>query len=104
MRAMFLSMIQRSDTLSHKPEFYNTLISTCTTNLIRHVNEIVPKRIPWFRTAILFPEDSDLLAYELGLINTDLPFAQARERFLINDRALRYADSSDFSEKIREVE
>ncbi len=44
------------------------------------------------------------VAYDLGLIDTDLPFEQARERFRINDRAERFADSPDFSVKIRSSE
>lgn len=104
MRAMFLSMLNRANKLAVKPEFYNTLTSTCTTNIVRHVNEIVPGRIPVLRTAILFPANSDQLAYELGLIDTTLSFEKAREHFLINDRAEKYGDSADFSEKIRAVE
>ena len=47
-------------------------------------------------------EINEKLAYDLGLIDTNLPFEKARERYFINDRALKYADSPDFSLKIRE--
>ncbi len=57
-----------------------------------------------FSYKILFPGYSDQLAYDLGLIATDLPFEQARERFKINDGAERYADSADFSVRIRSFE
>ena len=50
----------------------------------------------------LLPGYSDELAYELGLIDTDLPFAQARVRFHINAQARRFADAPDFSLRIRE--
>jgi hypothetical protein len=40
---------------------------------------------------------------DVGLIDTDLPLAEARRRFRINDRALQYADSPDFSTRIREA-
>jgi len=41
------------------------------------------------------------LAYDLGLIDTDITFEEARERFFINDRALKYADDPNFSALIR---
>jgi hypothetical protein len=41
------------------------------------------------------------VAHERGLLDTDLPLAAARERFLINDRALRHARSGSFSTAIR---
>lgn len=100
-KKLFLSMIERTDKLSKHPEFYNTLTSTCTTNIVDHVKEITDKKIP-FDWSILFPANSDAFAYNLGLIDTDLSFEKAREKFLINEKALRYADDPMFSVKIRE--
>ncbi|HUR82433.1 MAG TPA: DUF4105 domain-containing protein, partial [Thermoanaerobaculia bacterium] len=73
MRAMFLAMMRRANALQERPEHYNTLTNTCTTNLVRHVNEITPHRVP-FSPAVLLPAHSDQLAYELGLIDTTAPF------------------------------
>ena len=100
MRAMFVSMLKRANDLAQHPEFYNTLTNTCTTNLVRHVNEITPKRIP-FSPAVLLPAHSDRLAYDLGLIDRTLPFAETRRRALINAAAEEYADDPDFSRRIR---
>jgi hypothetical protein len=101
MRELFLGMLDRANRLAAEPEFYNTLTNTCTTNIVRHVNAIAPGRVP-FRLAILLPGYSDRLAYELGLIDTNLPFAEAKERFRINEKARRHADAPDFSRRIRE--
>jgi hypothetical protein len=100
MRAMFVAMVQRANQLQERPEFYNTLTNTCTTNLVRHVNQITPERIP-LRASVLLPATSDRLAYELGLIDTTLPFAEAQRRALINPSARRYADDPAFSRRIR---
>jgi hypothetical protein len=100
-RALFLDMISRANALKAKPEFYNTLVNNCTINIASHVNHLIPGRIPLDIT-LLLPANSDKLAYELGLIDTDLPFEQARERYLINERALKYADDPEFSKRIRE--
>ena len=98
---MFVSMLRRANDLRREPEFYNTLTSSCTTNIVSHVNELVPGRVP-LSYKVLLPAYSDELAYDLGLIDTDLPFEEAKRRFNINDEALRYAGREDFSRGIRE--
>jgi hypothetical protein len=99
-RAMLVDMLQRANELADHPEWYNTLTNTCTTSIVRHVNRIAPKKVP-FSYKVLFPGYSDRLAYDLGLIDTDLPFEQARERFHVNARALQWGASPDFSMRIR---
>ena len=99
---LFLDMIERANILKDHPEFYNTITNTCTTNIVRHINKITPDKVPFFNLRVLLPANSDKLAHDLGLIDTDLPFDQARGKFFINDRAVKYADSADFSVKIRE--
>jgi len=103
MQTVFLDMVQRANQLKEEPEFYNTLTNTCTTNIVSHVNAAVPGRVS-LDPRILFPGYSDTFAYELGMIDTDLSFEAARERFRINERAEEYADSPDFSVRIRELE
>jgi hypothetical protein len=100
MQKMFVSMLTRANRLAEHPEFYNTLTNTCTTNLVRHVNEITPQRIP-FSPAVLLPAGSDQLAYKLGLIDTTSPFKDVRERAKINALAAQYADDPAFSRRIR---
>ena len=68
MRRMFVEMLERANALREKPEFYNTLTNTCTTNLVHHVNAIVPGRVP-LHPAVFLPGYSDKLAYKLGLID-----------------------------------
>jgi hypothetical protein len=101
-RELFLDMVTRANDLREHPEFYNTITNTCTTNIVRHVDKMLPGTVPLFNLRILFPANSDRLAYKLGLLDTDLRFDQAREKYFINDRAEKYADSPDFSLKIRE--
>ena len=101
-RELFVDMLERANELKENPEFYNTIVNNCTTNIAVHVNEIATDRIPLLNLRLVFPENSDRLAYELGLLDTDLTFEEARERYFINDRALMYADDPDFSIKIRQ--
>lgn len=101
MKKLFLSMLTRANKLATEPEFYNTLTSTCTTNLVAHVNEIVPGRVP-LSYKVLMPAYSDELAREIGLIDTALSIEELRAKYRINEKALLYADDSLFSFRIRE--
>lgn len=101
-RRMFVEMLSRANSLLDRPEFYNTLTNTCTTNIVRHVNTIAPRRVP-LSYKVLLPAYADELAYDLGLIDTDLTLEQARQRFRINERAERFADDPEFSRRIREA-
>lgn len=100
MRALFVSMLERANKLAVQPEFYNTISSTCTTNIVRHINEMVPGSIP-LSYKVLLPAFADELAYDLGLIDTDLARDRFRAAHLINDLALQHANSDSFSKGIR---
>jgi hypothetical protein len=100
MRSLFLDMVSEANKLVDKPEFYNSITNSCTSKIADHINNISPKRIPW-SFKILFPKNSDKLAYDLGLLDTNLPWSEVRAKFLINDKALKYANDPDFSMKIR---
>jgi hypothetical protein len=99
-RRLFVEMLERANRLRDNPEFYNSVTSNCTTNIIRHVNSIAPRKVP-YRLSVLLPGYADKLAYELGLLDTNLTLEQARRRYRVNGRAKRYADRPDFSIRIR---
>lgn len=101
MRQLFRSMLERANALRERPEFYNTVTNTCLTNIVRHVHGIVPRRVPW-DLRLIAPENSDLLAYELGFLDTSVPFDELKRRSCINARAARFADDPGFSRRIRE--
>ncbi len=98
---MFVSMLRRANHLRENPEFYNTLTNTCTTNIVDHINELVPARVP-FSYKVLLPGYSDELAYDLGLIDTEMPFLEAKRHFRIDDDALGLAGRQDFSTRLRQ--
>jgi hypothetical protein len=100
MRRAFVEMLQRANQLAEAPEFYNTLTSTCTTNLVRHVNTIAPARIPPSYKVIL-PAYSDSLAYDLGLIPNGQPLEQVRAAHRIDALAQELGVRADFSRALR---
>jgi len=99
-RELFVSMLERANQVAANPEFYNTLSNTCTTNIVEHINSLVPGRIPLSYKTLL-PAYSDELAFDLGLIDTALSRDTFRAAHKINDMAKRHANDTDFSAAIR---
>jgi hypothetical protein len=102
MRQMFLAMLERANKLRAEPEFYNTLTNNCTSNVVAHVNQVAPNTVPHGIKTVL-PGYTDEVAHRLGLIDTKLDVGQAREKFLINERARQFIKDPLFSHRIREL-
>lgn len=100
LRALFVSMLTRADRLTRAPEFYHTITNNCALNIVRHVNEITPNRIP-YGYQLIFPAFSDRLALELGLIDTELDIAAARAKYDITAAAQAARGHPDYSRLIR---
>lgn len=96
---LFHRVAQRVNALAGQPEFYNTLTTNCTSLLVEN-----DPRIGSFRRKLdrrlLLNSDSDLLARELGLIDTGLPVAAQRAAATI-DPAPCPPERDDFSACIR---
>ena len=99
-RELLVDIMQRVNQLNEKPEFYDTFTNNCTTNIVRHINNLRPGRIP-YDLRILLPGQSDRLAYDLGLLDTDVSFEETKRAARVNDLADVYRDSPDFSTLIR---
>lgn len=100
--AYFMSMMTRMNALKEAPEFYNTLTSSCTTNLVTHLKAISDAEVSSWDYRILLPGYSAEVAYDLGLLGTDLTLEEVRKRDKINERAMAFADREDFSAGIRQ--
>ncbi|WP_426751494.1 DUF4105 domain-containing protein [Myxococcus sp. Y35] len=99
--SFFLDMVARMNALHERPEFYDTLTNNCTTNLVRHLEKVSQVQVPYDHRT-LFPAFSDALAYDLELIDRDVPLEEVRKRHHINARALAAHGRPDFSRRIRE--
>jgi hypothetical protein len=86
--------------LAKEPEFYDTLLNNCTTNIVQHINRIKPDRIV-ADVRVLLPGYSDGLAYDEGLIERRGTFLETKQQAYINPKAQRYAGREDFSQMIR---
>ena len=76
------------------------MTNNCTTNIVRHINDVAPGTVP-YSFQVLLPSYSDLLAYQLALIKIDGSFARTKQEARINEVAYIYRESADFSAEIR---
>lgn len=66
-REIFLDMIGRLNDLVDTPKFYNTLLSNCTTSLLK--DTVVPKWQRFVDWRLLLPGFSDRVAYEFDILD-----------------------------------
>ena len=101
---MFVDIANRIHHLHQQPEFYHTLRNNCTNNIVAHANHAgrENEQINIWQRDIIFPGYSDWLAYQYGLIDTELSLRLAREKFRVDQRALQWDGDSDFSSFIRQ--
>lgn len=99
-KKIFLDIIKRVNRIEGKPEFYNTLTNSCVTNIFKHIKADGEMKIPksW---KFLFPATLDKFMYDANMIKTNLSFENLRENHLINEKAEKYKNESDYSAKIR---
>lgn len=98
-RRLFLSYLEKINELRERPAFYNTLTTNCTTNVLMH-SRVNPgtKHYSW---KILLSGYAPLYTYELGRLDTSLPFEELRRRSHINAAAQAADQAADFSQRIR---
>ncbi|HUO84825.1 MAG TPA: DUF4105 domain-containing protein [Thermoanaerobaculia bacterium] len=97
---VFVDMVMRAERLAVAPELYHTISSSCSSNIVRHVNAINPGMIrSSFRTVL--PGYSDRIAWRLGMIDSDLPWEQVQDAFRIDPAGGTTLLDDDFSTAIR---
>ena len=85
-RRMLESYLRRSNKLSSEPEWYNTITNTCTTNIVGHVNEVYPGRVPW-GVSILLPGLSPKLLSRNNLVKMTGTLEETLRNSIIDERA-----------------
>ena len=99
-RRVFLDYVAEINRLKEQPEFYNTLITNCTSNIWLH-SRVNPDHLPYSWKLLASGHVPELL-YEHGKLDTRLPLAELQRRSLINPRAVAGGDGEDFSRRIRQ--
>lgn len=99
-REIFMAYIRQINAMKQKAEWYNTLTTNCTTSIIR-LMRITGGHVR-YNWKILLSGYTPQYAYELGALDTRIPFDELKRRSYINPRAHAIGDDPDFSRKIRE--
>ncbi|TMB10131.1 MAG: DUF4105 domain-containing protein [Deltaproteobacteria bacterium] len=97
---LFLDYVRRINELKDHPAFYNTLTTNCTTAVLVHTR--VNPGSPPFSWKVLLSGYTPQFAYELGRLDTSLPFEKLRRRSRVNDRAQAADQDPEFSQRIRD--
>ena len=101
-RELFLDVTNRMNRLADHPEFYHTLTSHCTNNLVYHLNRLTPGIVNPLSWGVVLPGYSDRLAFELGLLDSDEGFARTKRRYRIDPLDRDMGERNDFSQQLRQ--
>ena len=99
-RALFLEYVRQINALHARPQWYNTLTTNCTTNVVRHTRAY--GGLARYNWRVLLSGHAPRYAYDLGGLDTSLPFEELRRMSLVNPKARAAGDAPDFSRRIRE--
>jgi hypothetical protein len=95
----FLNYLRRLNSLRRWPEWYSALTHNCTTSI--RTQRAASDRAPW-DWRMLANGHGDELLYERGMIATNLPLAELKQRAHVNTRARAADKAADFSRLIRQ--
>jgi LPXTG-motif cell wall-anchored protein len=99
-RRLFMGYVRKINSLKDRPEFYNTLTTNCTTNILMHAR-VNPGHLH-FNWKILLSGYAPEYVYEKGRFDTSLPFEELKKRSRINEAAQAADRAADFSQRIRD--
>jgi hypothetical protein len=97
-RKLFLDYLRRANELRDRAEWYNAITDNCTTAI--RTQRAAADRAPW-NWRMLINGHLDELLYERGVIDTNLPCAELKQRSHINPQAKAADNAVDFSQQIR---
>ena len=99
-RHVFLDYVDTINGLNTEPGWYNTLTTNCTTSILWHTR--MNTGHPPLSWKVLVSGYLPEYLYELGRIDTSLPFPELKKRSQVNAAARAAGDDApDFSQKIR---
>ena len=99
-RGRFLEYIHAMNQLHEHPRWYNAVTSNCTTAI--RAQRAVDKRAPWDWRMLINGTADEMLYEDHAIATGGLPFAELKQRSLINQHAHAADKDPDFSRLIRE--
>lgn len=99
-RERFLEYLRSLNHMRDHPRWYNAVTTNCTT-AIRDQHPAA-ERVPWDWRILVNGKGDELMFEQKTIANAGLPFAELKQRALINPAAQPANDAPDFSRRIRE--
>jgi hypothetical protein len=96
----FLEYVHSLNALRTQPRWYNAITTNCTTAI--RDQRPAGERVPWDWRILLNGKADELLYEDGAFVTGGLPFAELKQRSLIDDRAKAADKDPDFSARIRE--
>lgn len=96
---LFLSYMDRINSLAQKPEFYNTLTTNCTTQVLS--NAQAGERKFSYDWRLLLSGHTPEWLYDIKNLDLNYSLSELMEKGLINPRAQDVSDAARFSQEIR---
>jgi hypothetical protein len=98
-RERFLEYAHSLNALRDRPRWYNAITTNCTTSI--RAQHPTNERIPWDWRILLNGKGDELMYERRTIANAGLPFAELKQRALVNTAAQEANDAPDFSRRIR---
>jgi hypothetical protein len=98
-RERFLEYIGSINGLRDKPRWYNAITTNCTTGI--RSQHPASQRMPWDWRILVNGKGDELLYERRAILTGGLPFAELKQRALIDSAARAANDAPDFSARIR---
>jgi Domain of unknown function (DUF4105) len=99
-RQRFREYISALNALHENPRWYNAVTHNCTTSI--RAQRAAKLRTPWDWRILLNGKADELLYQDHAIATGGLPFAEVKQRSLIDERARAADQDPDFSRIIRE--
>lgn len=88
---LFKDLASSANALHEQPQFYRSIRDNCTTTLVKHVDRQQPKPIG-LRTETFFPAMTGRLLYDMGFMDTDLSYEDAKRFFRVDEQMRENAE------------
>ena len=98
-RRVFMEYVRKINALKERPEFYNTLTTNCTINILMHTR-VNPGHLA-FSWKVLLSGYAPEYVYDNGRLDTSMPFEDLKKRSRVNEAAQAADRAPDFSRRIR---
>jgi len=100
-KALFIAYVKRINALKKAPEFYNSLLTNCTTDIWKSTHSYL-KDLPFSWKIIASGYVPEYLYENKRLATEGVSFLELQKKSYVNERAKKVLLDGDFSKAIRE--